>query len=307
MAERLELALVRQLGVAHALGGHIAEVAHAAPYQWANACHDLWESGHLDVLEYAVCRLQPIYPQLSYLTTLSRFLQAMPRSSPPALPFSDDPSAEIQIVRRPDCDKLLLCFCAMNGTVGLPLNFIHQWLGRCQVSVVYIKDFRNLFGGCGFPTLGPTRTCAVEALRCIAAEIGAKQIHTIGVSLGGFAALHYGLELGAISALNLGGASNLMPAFVESLGHIEPQYYHLCQLAPEYTIDIRERYRSASSPPRVLMAYSSRIPCDRRQAEHMAGLANITLIAVDDAQHNVVAPLVQQRRFMGLLDLLCAS
>src|SRR5580704_12157155 len=133
---RLEIALVRELEIAYSSGNAVAVVEHAVPYQWANACHDLFEAGRLDVLEFAVCYLHKIYPDLTYLDTLQAFLDGIPRHLPEPLPFCEDPTAEIQIVRRPDCDNVLLCFCACQGTLGLPVNLMHQWLGRCPVSLV---------------------------------------------------------------------------------------------------------------------------------------------------------------------------
>jgi len=38
------------------------------------------------------------------------------------------------------------------------------------------------------------------------------------------------------------------------------------------------------------------------QAERMAGLPNVDLVAVDFAQHDVIEPLIRQRRFMPLLE-----
>ena len=56
MSERLEVALVRELENAHSSGRTPAVVEHASAYQWANACHDLFESGRIDVCEYFFSR-----------------------------------------------------------------------------------------------------------------------------------------------------------------------------------------------------------------------------------------------------------
>jgi hypothetical protein len=299
--QRLEVALVCELEIAYSSGTAPAVVEHASPYQWANACHDLFEAGRLDVLEYAVRYLHSIYPELTYLATLLALFDAMPRQMPAPLAFCDDPTAEIQIVRRPGCDNVLLCFCAANGTLGLPVNLVHQWLGRCPASVVYIKDFRDLCGGCGFPTLGPDRASAVAAFRHIADEIDGKRIYTLGVSLGGYAALYYGLQLGAVAVLNLAGATDLTPDFVDGLGPIQQYYLNLRKLAPDYTMNLRDSYASATRKPRVLITYSAGHPRDRRQTERMAGLPNVELVAVDHAQHNVIYALIRNHEFMPLL------
>jgi hypothetical protein len=305
--QRLEVTLVRELEIAYASGTAPAVVAHASPYQWANACHDLFEAGRIDIVEYAARCLRPIYPELTYLATLVALFDAMPRHPPAPLDFCDDPTAEIQIVRRPDCDSVLLCFCAGQGTLGLPVNFIHQWLGRLPTSLVYIKDFRDLSGGCGFPTLGPDRAAAVAAFRRIADEVGGKKIYTLGVSFGGYSALYYGLELGALSVLSLAGATDYTPEFVKRLGPVPQKYLNLCKRAPDYTRDLRESCASALHRTRVLIAYSAGYPRDRQQAERIAGLPNVELVAVDYAQHNVVDPLIRQRKFLPLLCRLMST
>ena len=93
--ERLETALVRELEIAHRSRTAPPVVEHASPYQWANACHELFEAGRLDVLEHAARHLHALYPDLTYLATLVALLDAVPRDLAPPLPFDNDPDAEI--------------------------------------------------------------------------------------------------------------------------------------------------------------------------------------------------------------------
>jgi len=210
-------------------------------------------------------------------------------------------------VRRPDCSDVMLCFCGANGTLGLPINFIHQWLGRLPASLVYIKDFRDLSGGCGFPTLGPDRSSAVAGLRRIADDINARRIFTLGSSLGGFAALYYGLALDAVAVLSLAGATDLTRDFVETVGPLQKRYLNLYKQAPDYTVNLRDWYAAAPRPPHVLLAYSAGNPRDRWQAERIAGLADVELLAVEYPEHNVVDPLIRQGKFLPLLHRLLSK
>lgn len=300
-AERLEISLIRELESAHSSGAEILAVEHASPYQWANACHDLWKAGRLNLLEYAVPRLRAAHPDLTYLASLEALLHSMPTSLPAPISFRDDPTAEIQIVQRPHCESVLLCFCAREGTLGLPINFVHQWLGRCPASLVYVKDFRELCGGGGYPTLGPDRTSAIAAFQRIADAVGAERVYTLGVSLGGYAALYYGLKLRAVAVLSIAGATDLSPDFVATLSPVPPEYLEMRKLVPEYLMSLREQYASASYTPRALLAYSSLHLRDCLQAEQMAGLPNVELIAVNRPQHNVIDPLIADQQFMPLL------
>jgi pimeloyl-ACP methyl ester carboxylesterase len=299
--QRLEVALVRELEVAYSSGTAPAVVAHARGYQWANACHDLFEAGRIDIVEYAARYLHPLYPELTYLATLVAMFDAMPRHPPAPLAFRNDPTEEIQVVRRPDCDSVLLCFCAAGGNIGLPANFIHPWLGRLPTSLVYIKDLRNFRGGCGYPTLGPDRASSITAFRRLADEIGGKKIFTVGVSRGGYPALYYGLELGAVAVLSLAGATDYTREFVDTLGPVPRAYLNLAERAPDYFRNLRASCASAHKT-RVLIAYGAGNPRDRKQAERIAGLPNVELIALDYAQHNVIEPLIRQGELLPLLD-----
>jgi hypothetical protein len=304
---RRQRALVRKLEIAYSSGTVPAIVEHASPYQWANACQDLWNAGRIDIVEYVARYLHAIYPELTYLSTLVGLFDAVPRHLPAPLAFCDDPAAEIQIVRRPDCEAVLLCFCAQHGNLGLPVNFVHQWLGRLPVSIVYIKDLRDLGGACGYATLGPDRKSALTALRRIASEVGGKRIYTLGFSLGGYPAMYYGLGLGAVAVLNLAGATDLTASFVDSFGLVGPGRLSIREAAPDYATNLRESYVSAAHKPRVLIAYGAGNPEDRGQAERMVGLPNVELMALDYGGHNVIDRLIRRGKFMPLLHRLLST
>jgi acyl-CoA synthetase (AMP-forming)/AMP-acid ligase II/pimeloyl-ACP methyl ester carboxylesterase/acyl carrier protein len=276
----------------------------ASSYQWTAACLEMWEAGRLEAAEQAARLLHGRYSKIPYLGVLVDLFDAMPRHMPRALDFKDDPSAEIQIVRRVGSDAVLFAFCATNGTLGLPLNFIHEWLGRLSASVVYIKDFRDLLGSMGFPSLGPDRAASVTALRRIARELGGKRIYTIGVSVGGYAALSYALELEAVAVLNFAGATDLSREFMLSLGRIPERVLTVQRIAPEYARNLREACAAAVRPPYILHAYGTELARDRKHAERMAGLPNVELIAVDYDEHNVVDILIRRGQFMPLLQRL---
>jgi pimeloyl-ACP methyl ester carboxylesterase len=173
---------------------------------------------------------------------------------------------------------------------------------------VYIKDFRGLFGGCGYPSLGSDRASSVAVLRRLTDEVGGKRIYTLGVSIGGYPALYYGLQLGAVAVLSLAGATDLSPDFVEGLGPVSPTYRNFLQQAPDYAKDLREIYASAKQRPHVLLAFGGGNLRDRQQAERMSGLPNVELVAVDGyTQHNVVDPLIRQGNYLCLLNRLLST
>jgi amino acid adenylation domain-containing protein len=292
-AALLEAAYASDQALALALGNHT---------QWAGGCHLLWEAGRIDLVEYSARLLHAFFPEQTYIESLVAFFDSVPRHWPAPLPFEDDPAAEIQIVRNRASDTLLMCFCARNGTLGLPLNFIHQWLGRLPVNLMYIKDFRHMSGGCGYPSLGANRAAAIAAFQRIAGELRCQRIYTFGVSLGGYSALYYGLRLNAVAVFNLAGSTDFTPSFVDSLGPVSREHLDLRRMAPDYLRNMRQLYASQQFRPRVLNVYSISMPRDRLQAEQMAGLNGVELVGVDGGVlHNVIEPLIRARQLMPLL------
>jgi pimeloyl-ACP methyl ester carboxylesterase len=229
----------------------------------------------------------------------------MPRHLPAPLAFRDDPTAEIQVVRRPGCDAVLLCFCAREGTLGFPLNFVHEWLGRLPVSLIYIKDFRDLYGALGYTALGHDRASSVVALRQLARDLGGKRIYALGVSLGGYAALYYGLQVGAEAVLSLCGATDLTPDFNEVFEPASPFHSNLLVQAPDYARNLQDVYAAAKRRPRVLMVFSTGHVRDRKHAEQMAALPDVELVPIGDSSlHNVLQPLIRRGQFFPLLSRL---
>ena len=299
--------LVRLWQIAHWCGV-VPPLGLATEYRWALVCHDMFEAGSIDVLNYAAHHLHAAYPELEYVAKLVQLFDAAPRHLPPPRPFRNDPAADVQIVRNPDSDAVLLCFCAAQGTLGLPVNFVHQWLGRLPASLVYLKDSRDHFGAVGFPSLAPDRAGSIAALRDLVNKLGGKRIYTFGVSRGGYAAAYYGLELGALGVLSLAGATDLTPAFVESLPPVQDVYTRMLRAAPDYATNLADRYRSATRRPHVRIAFSSGYLRDRAQAERMADVPDVVLTPVSGkVQHNVIDLLIQQGTLMDMLNRLLAA
>jgi len=291
--------------------GNLPLLSQNSCYAWAAACHELLEEDRLDridLLEYAARCLHAAFPDIAYLGTLVAWFDAMPRHLPAPLAFRDERAADIQVVRRANCDAVLLCFCARNGTLGLPLNFSHQWLGRLPVSLIYIKDFHDLAGARGYPSLGSDPEASVSGLKLLLEGLNAKRVYALGVSLGGYAALHYGLQLGALGVLGLAAATDLTPGFLGSLEPIAPAHLNVFKQAPEYAKNLFEAYESMRHKPRVILAFSAHNIQDRQHAERMAGLPNVELLPITGyAQHNIVDPLIRQGNYLPLVEGLLSG
>ncbi len=269
---------------------------------WVLACEFLVWQGRLDVLEFSVRQLHAAYPSLRYAASMTGVFDNIPAGPLPLLNFSDNFEADLQIVERPGSDKVLIAFCGHMQRLGLPLGLMHLWLGRLPVSLIYLRDFQKSAGGLGYPSLGPDRATTMKSLRELISRLGAKEIFTFGNSSGVFAALHYGLNLGATATLCTGGVTNLA---IESITgtRVESKMSRLLKNAPEYAVDLRELYAHAEKCPRAIIVYGKECKKDRQQAENMAGFPMVELLPIEDCiEHNVIVHLLSRGIFPALLN-----
>ena len=177
------------------------------------ACEHLLETGRIAAAEQEIRRLHAALPSLPYAESMTRVFDAAREDSAPLLDFTDDPALDVNVARRPNCDRVLLVFCGLRNRPGLPTALIHEWLGRLPVSVVYLRDFRKSVGVLGYPSLGPDRRSSVEGLKRLVNDLGGRRIYTFGNSSGTFSALHYGLDLEARAVLCMSGPTTLTREF----------------------------------------------------------------------------------------------
>jgi hypothetical protein len=121
-----------------------------------------------------------------------------------------------------------------------------------------------------------------------------------GYSAGGFAALHYGVDLSALAVLALSGAYYLERDLLIR-GSLRSQSYRQHPLS-ERPVNLREVYAQAADPPEVLLLYGDRNPIDRLQAEYLAGADKVKLVALRDCStHLVTVELIKRGALAPLL------
>ena len=182
------------------------DVAH-----WAAAVNLLLDQERFTAAHYAVRQLRVPFPDAEFVNNLTIVLDHLPAQAS-LTPFFDDPTKELQIAKRPGADTVVLLFCG-GGTyrLGMPLNAFHRWGGQMPAHLIYLRDFRDEFFLDGVGTIGGGLGRTLEFLRQAIYELGACRILCYGFSVGGFAALHYGLLLDAARVLALGAPVDLQP------------------------------------------------------------------------------------------------
>src|SRR5262249_37523749 len=237
--------------------------------------------------------LQETFPRFAFAQNLCEMYDRMPVADG-QLPFAEAGDKEVQIVPHSASDAVLLLFCGRSHRLGLPLPVMHRWLGLLPASLIYLRDFRLLFYLKGLPSLGADRAATLAALREIVASLNGRRLFCCGSSVGTYAALHYGLDLGAEAVIGFAGTIKLDLEFNQQTP-MEQTIARLHQELPNGAIDLREAYAGAERAPRVHIVCGDGAWDDRMQAETLAGLPTVTFDCLNDcATHNVTMELIRR-------------
>jgi hypothetical protein len=260
--------------------------------QVAEALDELLKAGNDRAAEGAARALHRLSPDNSYARGLFELFEQAPGASEHSS-FADDATKDVQVVRREGADAVVFAFCGGAHRLGMPLCIAHRWLARLPAHVVYLRDFHRTCYLQGITSLGPGREATAAALREIAASLGARHIACLGNSGGVFAALLYGLDLGAAAVVGLSGPTNLSPGFNTHL-RLANLARRLAAAGHDVEIDLRGSYARSSAPPKTLLTFGAENWDDQIQAGYMAGLPSVTLAPIAGVRdHNIATALAR--------------
>src|SRR5262249_43349314 len=145
--------------------------------------HSLLDCGHLNLARHATRLLHAAFPRLAFARNLRAILERIPPAERTHSAFRDDPTKDVQIVGK-NSDVVALLFCGGTAaeasfhpfSLGLPLPLIHRWLARQPASLIYLRDFENVYFLNGVRSLGPSREATLADLRRIIASLNGPRI-----------------------------------------------------------------------------------------------------------------------------------
>lgn len=255
--------------------------------------------GWLDVARYA----NSSWAKEPILQAWRTILRHLPVEAP--TPFADDREKDVQVVpagAHAGGAPIIFVFCGHGQRFAIPLNMIHRWLGALGAHVVYLRDFRKLFFLSGISSLGGKYTTSIKALGKLSDDLGASSIHCVGNSAGVLGAMQMGLDLGAQSVLCLAGTTGFTSRKRGSaFRRIATDLPRWSSFDPAM-LDLRYRYESAASYPRVRHVYGAAHDVDREEAERLAGLEGIELVPLAGwTEHLVIDALMETGEFVPAL------
>jgi tetratricopeptide (TPR) repeat protein len=190
----------------------------------------------------------------------------------------DEKASDVIVAPAPNADAAVLVFTALTDVVSMPLPLIDRYLAALGLTAIYLKDFQRLLYLRGISSLGADYSSTVKALRDLCNRLAVRRLCTLGTSSGGFAAIRYGVELGADRVLSFAGLTHSAD---DSLTKLEPGVAMimrrlLLQVSSE-DLDLREFLRPRQYSSKIEFFYPGEGMREREQALHVSGIGGVTL------------------------------
>jgi tetratricopeptide (TPR) repeat protein len=189
-----------------------------------------------------------------------------------------DPARDVLAATCDGASAAVLVFTGSNDAVSMPLALFDRHLAPLAVSAVYLKDFRRLRFLTGIASLADDYEGTVAALRHMLEGLGARRLCVIGNCDGGFAAIRYGIELGADRIVTFGAPTHSgsgAPAQFEQGRNFMRR--RLASAVPADMIDLRPFLECRSYATDIQIHYESDDPRDRDHSMRLANLPGVTL------------------------------
>ena len=174
--------------------------------------------------------------------------------------------------RRPGAPDLVIIFGGLQSLMGVaPPSIPQTLLSDHRVNALSFSDpTRQLMLG-GIPSLAADYKGTVKALRRLIEAWEIERVTVIAYSAGGYSALRYALDLKVHRVLMMAGSvvppprsdNVLLADLLQRLGHM--------------LMDTRKEVEARGADIDITLAYGTESPEDVWQANHLAGLPNVTL------------------------------
>jgi pimeloyl-ACP methyl ester carboxylesterase len=177
---------------------------------------------------------------------------------------------------------------------------MHRWLAPPGCHLVYLRDLGRAAYANGIASLGTGIPAAIAGLGTVVRSLGVRRVFCFGNSAGGYGALRYAPALGANRVLALSPPTAGPQVIADSRSrHVPAHLYPYDDLVP--------LYRAIASPPRVHIVFGGASADDRRHAERMAVLPEVTVEELAGwNSHDIVKGLVLAGRLEATLRHLSA-
>jgi len=205
--------------------------------------------------------------------------------------LADDQSAEVQIVDVEAADTTIMVFGGVDGGFSnLPFGHTDALLSAYRANVVYLRDFNFRAFFEGVSSLGSTVAETLDRLRGILERLATRRLITMGNSVGGFAAIRYGVRLGAHAAVSFGAPTTLDGEFQAEakpgVGYSQAALKRALSFRLPEEKDLVHDL-AGTTETRVFHYYGALYPAESAHADRFRGLHNVELRPQNISDHSV--------------------
>ena len=186
--------------------------------------------------------------------------------------------------------KLVLLFSAMNMKAG---QFNYKQAGRTlDENVIFLNDTSNQWYQEGIESLGDTFKTTIETIKQWIKVLNIEEVYTIGTSMGGYAAIQYGIHLNA-KILSFATRTILNTPHSKSKSKIKPSTQIICN-------DLRTIVNDSKEDIFLLCGESD--PQDVFSASLLKDYKKVKLISLKGVDHYVPTALARDHALFNIFN-----
>jgi tetratricopeptide (TPR) repeat protein len=214
--------------------------------------------------------------------SLRTLLQRAPGRAQRLRPLiENDPEHDVLIGELKHAATAVLVFTGGNDAITIPLDIVDHFMAPLPITCIYLKDFKRLRYLVGIESLSENYQGTIVALRRLLRTLGIHRVCAIGNCDGGFAAIRYGVELGAARILAFSTATYIpqdASARTEQARNLKRR--RLAAHVPDAMSDLKPFLEASPHQAQIDLFYDQEDARDRTQALHLSGLPGVTLRAL---------------------------
>ena len=208
---------------------------------------------------------------------------------------------DILVAPAENSNTVVLVFTGLADQAMVPIGILDRYFAALNLTAVYLRDSSRLLFNNGVASVAQNFDGTVEYLRNIISGFGSSRLVSMGTSAGGYAAIRYGLSLGADCIAGFSAPTNLTAAFLADDGRGRIVANRLQKLPPE-TLDILPAVIAADGRTPIHLVYGEHMPQDKRHALYLKGAPGVVLHSLQEIdQHSSLTVLAQNRKLLPFL------
>lgn len=242
-----------------------------------------------------------VYPDLY---DLRQIIQMLPPQDGLRRPLIEDDGANVIVSAPGETGVTLLVFTGLADRVGLPIAVLDAFCAEAGHSAVYLRDCRRELFLSGVSELGANPQETTLAIQVLLEDLGTRTLLCLGNSAGGFAAIRYGLRLGASRILCSSVASNINDDFLEAIDDRRGRLVskRLNAAALEDGLDISSDILDGNGQCAIDLWYGELSREDVAHAAYLEGLPGVSCYPIPQfPRHNTSIRLIASGAFQEFM------